>query len=322
MAGCRRSKAASRILAVLEHADGTLMVQPFIKRATPYDETKFDLCSPYGYGGPVISAPAQDYEMPEWAGMFERHLSDWCEAENIVSEFCYLHPMMGAFQRMLVKPPTHIVKNVVVIDLDKFSEQTVSRRVRRGVVKARNDGVMVIELHDQPIMRERFASLYTRAMDEKKATQYWRFSREYLDAHYDELAARVFYASDSNDGARMLMVIGGYGTAYAHFLGSNGGSPRAGLDEALYCHAARILKWDGYQRFHLGGGTTRDDFDPLLAFKAGFSQWRLKLCSYTKIFDEHAYRELAERKAGDEIKQLGHPVSSDFFPVYRREVAV
>ena len=51
------------------------------------------------------------------------HLSDWCEAENIVSEFCYLHPLMGAFQRALVKPPTHIVKNVVVIDLDKFSEQ-------------------------------------------------------------------------------------------------------------------------------------------------------------------------------------------------------
>ena len=110
---------------------------------------------------------------------------------------------------------------------------------------------MVIELHDQPIMRERFASLYTRAMDEKKATQFWRFPREYLDAHYDELAARVFYASDSNGGARMLMVIGGYGTAYAHFLGWNGGSPRAGLDEALYCHAAKILKWDGYQRFHL-----------------------------------------------------------------------
>ena len=70
------------------------------------------------------SCASQDYDA-EWAGMFERHLSDWCEAENIVSEFCYLHPMMGAFQRMLVKAPTHIVKNVVVIDLDKFSEQTV-----------------------------------------------------------------------------------------------------------------------------------------------------------------------------------------------------
>ena len=45
------------ILAVLEHADGTLMVQPFIKRATPYDETKFDLCSPYGYGGPIVRQP-------------------------------------------------------------------------------------------------------------------------------------------------------------------------------------------------------------------------------------------------------------------------
>ena len=179
---------------------------------------------------------------------------------------------------------------------------------------------MVIELHDQPIMRERFASLYTRAMDEKKATQYWRFPREYLDAHYDELAARVFYASDSNGGVRMLMVIGGYGTAYAHFLGSNGESPRAGLDEALYCHAAKIFKWDGYQRFHLGGGTTRDDFDPLLAFKADFA-----MASQVVQLHPHLRRTRLSRigraQGGRRNQATRSSGRSDFFPVYRREVA-
>ena len=81
---------------------------------------------------------------------------------------------------------------------------------------------------------------------------------------------RQCYSMQTMEGERMLMVIGGFGTAYAHFLGSNGRQLHSGLDELLYSETARMLRERGYDHFHWGRHNTTSN-DKLLAFKSGFS---------------------------------------------------
>ena len=295
--------------------NGSFIAQPFIKRAIPSNPARFDLCNPYGYGGPISS------DMAAGAAMFYERLCEWCVGNRIVTEFCNLHPLFLLHQKSLLPvAPKLITKDIIIIDLNNFSEDTVSRRVPRGIRKAKSAGGKVVLL-DSATTKATFAALYKMSMDRLQAADRWRFPTEYLEAHYEELSAKIFQATDNNNGERMLMVIGGYSTAYAHFLGSNGQSLHKGLDELLYSEAARMLREHGYERFHLGGGTTREPDDKLLAFKAGFSPDRWKLASYTRVFDEPEYAELNARKLADEITETGHASSSDYFPAYRRDAA-
>ena len=294
--------------------DDWFICQPFIKRPIPSNPTRFDLCSPYGYGGPVSNSVSFMDSVTD--NGFAGALCGWCVGNRIVTEFCNLHPLLLQHQlTLLTFKPRLIGKDIIVIDLHKFSEETVSRTVRRGVRKARTANARVILLSSNTA-KVTFEALYEMSMDRLNASDRWRFPTKYFEAHYDELSALLFHASDGK-GERMLMVIGGFGTAYAHFLGSNGRELSSGLDQFLYSETARILRERGYDRFHLGGGTTRASTDKLLAFKSGFSPDRWRLASYTRVFDEPEYAELNARKLAEEVA-LGHVVSSEFFPLYRR----
>jgi hypothetical protein len=134
------------------------------------------------------------------------------------------------------------------------------------------------------------------------------------------LDANLFQATDGV-GDRMLMTIGGQWIAYAHLLGSNGEGRNSGLDEILYCDAARSLKRMGYRRFILGGGLTDSPDDTLLAFKSGFSDIKIFTGSYTRIFRPEDYAMLSDMKRAQEFAEIGRESLSTFFPAYRRETA-
>jgi len=309
------------VLAVLQD-DNHFIMQPFIKRETP-TPGYFDLCSPYGYGGPVsnIAHGATVWGGDMMSSMFSAQIELWASREKIVSEFCYLHPlMMSDHRRWLGQTVLQHVKDVIVIKLETLSEDTVARRVRRGIKRARDAQCTVTQLRDLPSTRERFHYLYEQSMERKCAAERWRFSRDYIDAHFSELGARVFAAWGEDGGERLLMTIGGYGTAYAHLLASNGRALHTGLDEFLYYSAALALRDDGYERFHLGGGLTSDPHDSLLMFKAGLGT-RIPLASYRVVFNDLVYDEMSEALRDDEIKRHGRESTARFFPTYRREFA-
>jgi lipid II:glycine glycyltransferase (peptidoglycan interpeptide bridge formation enzyme) len=198
------------------------------------------------------------------------------------------------------------------MDTAKFA-----RRVRRGIAKAQQAGARVIPSDN----RRLFAELYAASMERKQAPQRWRWSEEYIDAHFAEpIDARLFHVA-AGGGERMLMTVGAFGTAYAHLLASNGEATGLGLDEMLYCEAAKMLANDGYQYFHLGGGRSSSYDDSLLLFKSGFAHPTHKLFEYRRVFFPSIYDELYRRKRQDEIDKYGQEIPSSFFPAYRREAA-
>lgn len=296
------------ILAVLTDGDVTIM-QPFMVRDN-------DIASPYGYGGPISINMTPE----EAIAAFHTELRQWCAGHGIVAEYCRFHPLFATDQWKLSLPEPgegFSAKAVAIIQLKELSERSVARRVRRALQKTHH--LEVVECGAEG--RKIFSLHYAESMKLKKASPRWHFSDEYLNAHYDELSARLFLLRAAR-ASRMLMVVGGYGTAYAHLLGSNGIDLHGGLDERLYFDVALTLRDDGYERFHLGGGMTDDPKDSLLMFKQGFvSNVTFACFGYHRIFDEHGYRALCERKIAAEIAAHGRASVANFFPAYRREFA-
>ena len=297
------------ILAMLRTNEG-IILQSFVLNEIPGQLGLHDMSST-GYGGPLTNIkniPALVLASTE----FYRLIAS--AQKGLVSSFCYFHPSMTCSQMAMVTKATDVqpYKSVVMIGLQEFGLHKVSRRVRRAMKR----GGTVTELNaSDATNRETFFHLYNMAMDKKNAAPHWRFHRSYLDAHFTELGAKLFAATD-DAGLRELMVLGDKdGIAYAHLLGSNGCGD--GLDEQLYFKTAMMLKDEGYSIFHLGGGLTTNADDKLLAFKAGFGE-KFQMWCHRWVVDEKEYSRLSEQRENNEINEHGRISRSNYFPAYRR----
>lgn len=285
------------ILAVGESG----VAQPFLLQ--PIGDTGFfDLKSLYGFGGP-LSATGALYSVQVLGEWWRNELFAWAKVAGIVSEYCCLHPLFAKQQLQLVaKDSVIFTKDVVVIeDLKQFSESKVSRRIRRAIKDTRERTIM-IEASDALT----FERLYNQSMDRLGAQSRWRFNTAYWEAHLSEpVGAHFIYLLEYHEPRRCLLVVGNGKTAYAHFLGSDA---QGEFDPILYFDTARYLARMGYDRFHLGGGLSENEDDPLLFFKSGFSQVRYRVGSYRRIFQPEIYDMLTEKTQGRR---------STWFPAYR-----
>jgi hypothetical protein len=298
--------AGKVVLAVLERGSEIVM-QPF--GLNPIRQTGlFDITSLYGYGGPIGDVGLSTG--------FQSAVSAWYREIGIVSEYCALHPLFAEEQAQLLDGAhlNHSGKAVFVIDLEGFSEASVSRHVRRGARKARTEATVF----DSRV--ENFWPYYQQAMKDKAAADRWILSFHYFLAHKAEVGARwVGVARFGGDaGARVLLVIGVGENAYAHFLGSDGAAKRGGLDDLLYVDTALYLKRLGFKRFHLGGGLSDARDDTLLAYKASFGGRRLIARRLHRILNPAVYRKLELKTFEGEQRNHGRLSNSKWFPIYRR----
>ena len=167
-----------------------------------------------------------------------------------------------------------------MIDLDDLNAG-LSRRVRRGLAAANHrSDARFSEAADVAA----FSALYDCAMVAKNAASRWRHGLDYFRRYDERVGTRWFFA-ESKNGKRGLLTIGIGKRAYAH----------------------------------LGGGTTRLAGDSLLAFKSGFSNIRVPLFGYSRVFDAATYAILTSERAAVEIAKFGRESNQHWFPAYRRE---
>jgi serine/alanine adding enzyme len=300
-------------LFVLTQGD-SFIIQPFVVRHAGENrasEAIFDIASPYGYGGPISNDDRAS------APHFQTCIADVARGAEFVCEYCRFHPLFASHQMPLaLSSNIEQGKQVVVVVLDALDPSNVERRVRRGLHKARDFEFCKVPYNSV----EKFCQLYDASMDRLGAKSHFRFSHEYIRAHFSELDAKL-YRAKGNGGTRMLMVIGSGSVAYAHLLGSNGEAKYSGLDELLYYNAGITLRNDGFKLFHLGGGTTDEPDDSLLRFKKGFGGNPMRCYSYKRVFDNLTYDALTAKKIISEIDAHGRSSRATFFPAYRREFA-
>jgi hypothetical protein len=307
------------MLAVYEAHDYRV-VQPFALRKISIggiDAT--DVANLYGYGGP---ASDHSWQLYAW---FHEALMGWFADQDIVSEFCALNPMLGDRQRKLVKAKVELVerKPVVVVNLLHPPGQGYRDRRRAGIKAALNAGVRVSPTPGQTADDDRrindFIYLYDLTMHRKCAGSRWFFPVAYLK---DLCRIGTLFVAEIGGEVESagLLLTSRSGDAYYHFAASAAGHSN-GANDLLVHEMANHARDIGMRRFHLGGGVTSVPDDPVLFYKAGFSDDRLMTTTYFRIIDREAYDDLCVAKRVQEIAETGVEFASAFLPMYRREAS-
>ena len=135
--------------------------------SAPDGPNYFDIATPYGYGGPVVHTrnPADEVELFQG---FREAFHDHCLANNIVTEFLRLHPLMQNHRPFGQVKELYRKNSTVWMDLRQTEDeifQGMRKDHRRNVGKATKKGVEVVHVEINVEHLREFHRLYTTSME-------------------------------------------------------------------------------------------------------------------------------------------------------------
>jgi hypothetical protein len=249
------------------------------------DTDYFDIQSPYGYGGPIASCNDSGFSEKAWA-----HFSLWCLEHNVIAEFVRFHPLLRNWQYF--RGDVFDDRQTVWIDLtldDLFmSYLTRSRTVIR---KATKSGLSVEWLKGEMPLKE-FYELYSLAMKEKEAGDFYVFPFEYHEELLNwDCSHLAICKLEGKTIAASLFLIGPSLVEY-HLSYALSEGRKLGASSLLLHEAAIYSKQKSCVNMHLGGGTDKQPDNPLLFFKKGFSRNTESFKIGKKIHNPEVYARL------------------------------
>jgi len=298
-------------------ADGSVR-NMFIKRPVPWliDGVQYyDIVTPYGYGGPIITN-SDDAAADRLVAVYEKRFSEYCRENGIIAEFIRYHPIYRNWEHFGSVYENAYSRHTVGTNLKSFDDPVqseFSKSARKEYRRAVKAGVSCT-VHPRPDDLSVFRRLYEETMERNNAGAMYYFPDEYYHLLTTVLRPyvleiRAHYAGETI-ASEMYFMQGD--CLHAHLLGSNekllelyGGS----LIEAT---AAEWGKENGYRFIHHGGGRTSAEDDPLYTYKKKFGV-NTKFDFYTgkRIWNGSIYDRLAAIKSEEGI------ANKDFFPIYR-----
>lgn len=285
----------------LEGSGGDV-VFPLLVRDAPGG--RFDVTTPYGFGGPV--ATGDDPPLEKFWELYER----WCETNAVVTSFFHFHPLFAnhayAGPGVRVEPRAGTV-GWRLTEPDLFAAMDGAHRT--ACRKAEREGVSVT-VRRAPDDLSAFVALYEQTMERVEARSFYFFGSEYWESLVKRLRERLLLVDAEAGGAAVASALCLATPPWLHYhLGATGERGRAlGATTLLLYETARWAREAGFERFHLGGGVGGAD-DSLLAFKRRFDPDGVLESAIGKaVHDAAAYRELAGADPGD---------LEGFFPLYR-----
>lgn len=287
----------------------------FLKKEIPLniDGNKyFDLVTPYGYGGPIISELVGEKEVLITG--FKEAFHQYCLDHNIVSEFVRFHPLkenqfdFKDIYEISLNRKT-VGTNIKILSDETFKEE-FSKSTRKLINQQLKRGVS-FKVTRGPKNVESFKEVYYSTMDRNNATDYYYFNDKYFEdflVSFKEniLLVEVLYESK-------VIAAGFYfiseDVIHAHLSGT--------LNEYLYLSPAYIIKYatvewakkNNISLVHYGGGLSSSLDDSLYKFKKKFGQ--------STEFDFYVGKKIWRKKIYEELCDVHQSKKDDFFPKYR-----
>ncbi|MDO8643204.1 MAG: GNAT family N-acetyltransferase [Candidatus Woesearchaeota archaeon] len=292
---------------------------PVLKRPIPGTEL-FDLCSPYGYSGPLVKAENPAAVVAEFYAALERY----AQAEGIVSAFVRFNPVLNNHRE---EQGAERINTTVIVDLRKTAQELVmemDKKARTAMRKAQREGVIVETIpcgkgseKEQTAVHE-LTLLYIASMRKRNAAPHYFFPQIFFENTVEMLgkSAVIFVARYRNQPISAAIFMHAYGNMHYHFSGIDPEYQRLYPTNLLLMEAAMWGKKNGCTVLHLGGGTSSSDQDPLFRFKAAFARGRSEYYVKKIIFDQKKYDALANKRK-EELRQQGKEPKQAFFPAYR-----
>jgi hypothetical protein len=287
---------------------------------TSNNQDFFDIISPYGYPGILVSeAAAADQKFLDLAII---ELKRVLKSQGVCSAFFRLHPIINQnFPEIL--PPDLLTFNGETISVDLTLPEAeiwnhTNPKKRNKINKCKRMGMTarVVKSHEY---LDEFIAVYKETMERVGALDsYFGFDYGYLLEMQDHFFENMFLCLVEMEGE--IASAGLYTECNGIVQGVFGGTRNK-----YYKYSPTSLETD-YVRFwakergntylHLGGGVGGSQ-DELYHFKCCFSKLRHNFYTMRLITDEEKYRYLVDVRAKALNTQPEALLNSNFFPAYR-----
>jgi hypothetical protein len=314
-------EAGSIHLAIYEDDEGTL-VYPFVLRRIPEilrvatgTRARFDIATPYGYGGPLLVEGRQSRSICE---RYFKAFSEYCMNVGIVSEFVRFHPILhtelgfdGLYDVELSCP--NILFDLSLDDAALFG--ACDRRTQRYIRQAERWGVRAERAEDPLALLDTFTTIYWQTMERLQARRFFYFSEAYFRAMFEQAGDKVqLYISRDKQGEILSTAIFLNGDRFSHYHlgGSADGMGRLHCNNLLFFEVAKAMKRQGIRYLHLGGASSSQQ--GLYRFKCGFSSTRDNYFIGRSIYLPEDYVALCSAWKDSHPEQ---EFPTNYFPGYR-----
>ena len=320
-----RQQAIAEALLIQER-DRQLLI-PYVRRRCHDDlgdehttPKTWDIVSPYGYGGILISPNADDDFLQ---AAMATALEVWAD-HNVCSAFLRLHPLLNAdFLERYPTPHGTLHSETIAVDLTQTQEdiwRQTRPEHRNKINKCKRAGFVAAIALVQERLSD-FIRIYRETMDRVGALEFYYFSDDYFQELATALSDLFFLAIVEREGE--VACAGLFSACCGIIQYHLGGTHAAFLKQSpsvLMFDQVRVWgKENGNQVLHLGGGLGGKQ-DSLHHFKAGFSKQRcpfqmLKLIPQQATYDHLVNLRAKTLKTSPEV--LHHAA---FFPAYRAAI--
>ncbi len=306
---------AGRACAVRFRHDEGEVLYPFLLRPVPVSHReapqKYDIASPYGYGGPEVIPRKGKLDSGEEEALlraFYATFREYAREQGWVSEFVRFSLFSSAHQHYYGR--TEHNNDNIVVDLRQSDDtlwKSFRHKVRKNVNTAVGHGLRVEEDARGDRIRD-FLEIYYDTLQRRGAKSWYFLPEAFFRGLLDEMPQQCRFFHVIRDGKPVAseLVLLSRETMYS-FLGGT-------LQEFYPMRPGdllkvRIIEWGkekGFSRFVIGGG--HGPHDGVFAFKKSFSPDGIVPFFVGKtVFDEKTYEKLA-----------GEAGWEGFFPAYRR----
>jgi Acetyltransferase (GNAT) domain len=282
------------------------------------DDQVYDVVSPYGYPGVLLSDAAR--RSLEFAQQAMHQFSETLRKQGVCSAFLLMNPLLSdGLPQLFGAPLLTTIGETVAMDLT-VSDAELWKGIREGhqatIKKATKAGfaARMVPLHEHI---ECVMDIYRQTMDRVGARDAYYFDRSYF-ARLAEMPDKVHCCVVETGGqqAAACIFLECCGIVQAHLGGTGSAFLNRSPFHLLLYHAAGWAKSRGNRYLHLGSGVGGSN-DPLFQFKRGFSRRLFPLLALRLITDDKKYHDLVTRRAQAAHVTVDKLMSLDFFPVYR-----
>lgn len=283
---------------------------PFFRRKLPGIDW-WDVVSPWYYGGPIFHGEVSNAEVE----IFLSGFTNYCQRENIVSEFTRLHPHLNNHQQLEKIIELPVIGKTIWIDLtqdpDMLYKQSFTKACRWAIRKCEKLGVE-ISLGGGEAELRKFHHLYTQSMKAKQAQPFYFFSYDFLWGLYQNLRNHFLLAIATIENELVAAIIFLYDhRRIYYYLGARAlDRPETNASHRLLYEAVQFGHAHGLAIFDIGGGP---EGSGLLRFKESFSQNYHLLHGIRRVHHLGRYHQLCEKRGLTEILYEAAP----YFPEYR-----
>ncbi len=285
----------------------------FLKRKIE-NEDFFDIVTPYGYGGPIIIETNNKEKLLK---EYEEQFSNFCNENNIVSEFIRFHPIYANALDFKKIYEVEYSRKTIGTNLKDFNEpvqEEFSKNARREIKQALKKDIQV-HIIEKPDNLDNFKKLYYETMERNCASEYYYFDENYFNEMILKLKDYILLIElefESEIIASEIYLIKGK-ILHAHLLGSCSKLLELNAGSLIEAMATKWGKEHEFEYIHHGGGRTSDPEDSLFKYKKKFGKnTEFDFYIGRKIWNKEIYDKLVKKRQLSEKEK-----ESNYFPLYR-----